>query len=149
MESFELWKDSMGFSYFKRPEEDFLKIALDVSTNIDSFSPDEIDRAILVLSNYHNFLSFQLGELSAKVKFGYDKLNYNIDLIANKFNASNSSERRALAIANDENIQSYKDSLEKEEFKKNTLQPVVDSLKIKIFALQKIYERRIRSLNVN
>ena len=143
------WREQAGLNYFVKPETDPLKGAIDLSVNIDDLDLVAIDKALLVLSNYHNYLSSQAGIIAARVMFLEDSLNSKIDLRAARYTQPTAAERRAIAVSKDENMQKLKERLTKEQTKQLMLRPIVDSIRLKIDALKKIYDRRGRAVNVS
>ena len=141
------WREQSGLNYFVKPESDPLKRAIDLSVNIDDLNMVEMDQTLLVLSNYHTYLSSQSGIIGARVLYLEDALNSKIDLKASRYTAPSAAERRAIAISRDEDMQLLKEKLNKEQTKQLMLRPIVDSIKLKIDALKKIYDRRGRSIN--
>lgn len=141
-EEIDAWRNSTGLSLFKRPDIDPLKVAIDVSNNIDDLNLEEIDMALLVLANYHCFLSSELGKISARVFYFEDLFSTKLDASAASLSAGTVGERKALAIRKYPEISEIKNSLIKEQSKQAMIKPVVDSIKLKIDALKKVYERR-------
>lgn len=137
----EKWRNDMGFNFLVRPEQDTLKSALELSTNINNLNVEEIDKVLLVLSAYHSFLSSQLGMLDARVSYLEDELNSKLNLKASKYTAPSAAERRAIAISRDKDAAQLDKKLIKEKSKKNMLRPIVDSIRVKIDAIKKIYDR--------
>lgn len=144
-EDVEKWRTDMGLDFLVRPGEDSLKSALELSTNIDSLNLEELDETLLVLSAYHNFLSSQLGMLSARVAYLEDELDSKLNLRAAKYSAPSAAERRAIAISKDKGLLQTEENCIGERIKLNMLKPIVDSIRLKIDALKKIYERRGRN----
>jgi hypothetical protein len=140
------WREQAGLNYFVKPEGDPLKKAIDLSVDIDDLNLVEMDKAMLVLSNYHSYLSSQAGIIAARVFFLEDELNSRIDLKASRYAAPSAAERRAVAISKDEDARKLKERLAKEQTKQLMLRPIVDSIRLKIDALKKIYDRRGRSV---
>ena len=141
-EEIEAWRNSTGISLFKRPDADPLKAAIDISNNIDELDLEAIDMALLVLANYHCFLATEIGRISARVLYLDDLFVTRIELSAAKISAATAGERRALALEKYPDISQIKENLIKEQSKQAMLKPILESLKLKIDALKKVYERR-------
>ena len=139
------WREKAGLNYFNKPENDPLKKAIDLSVNIDDVDLVYMDKVLLVLSSYHNYLSSQSGIIAARVSLLDEELNARLDLKAAKYSAPSAAERRAIAISKDEQCADIKKTLGKERSKQLMLRPILDSLKLKIDALKKVFDRRARA----
>ena len=142
----EEWRKNTGLEFFSRPMEDPLKNAIELSTGIDDLDLVGMDKALLVLSNYHNYLSSQMGIINARVIYLEDSYNSQLDLRAGKYTAPSIAERKAIAIAKSDDLGSLKEKLIKEQAKQAMLRPILDSIKLKIDALKKIFDRRGRNV---
>jgi hypothetical protein len=98
----------MGF--ITSPSEDPLRKAIQAGGELADANPRDIDEVVIVLTNYHFFLSSEMGRIYAALI------------------ATNSEMMRA---------------------KLNMIKPVVEAVKVKIDALKKIYDRKIRELQNN
>lgn len=144
-EEIEKWREQAGLNYFVKPGTDPLKKAIDLSVDIDDLNLVQMDETLLVLSNYHNYLSSQAGIIAARVSYLEEALSEKLDLKASRFTASSAAERRAIAVSRDDELKELKSRLSKEQSKQLMLRPIIDSVRLKIDALKKIYDRRGRN----
>lgn len=132
-----------------KPADDPLKAAIQFEPDdFDVVQPKELDRHLMVLTNYYSFVQSQLGIIGARLLYLEEQLNQKVNLRSHKFGASHASERRALAISKDEELKKLDVELAKEKAKSNMLTPIVFAIKNKIDSIKKIYDRKIREKNV-
>lgn len=143
-ETMRRWREESGLNLFGRPEEDPLKKAVDLAANIGDLSLEELDSTIIVLASYHNYLSSQVGIIGARVEYLEEAFNTNLDSRSARYSAPSAAERRAIAISKNEDLSNISKTLRKERSKQLMMKPLLDSVRLKIDALKKIYERKGR-----
>jgi|SRR5690606_15903002 len=141
------WRESLGFEYFVKPEEDPLKRAIELADTIDSESLADIDKALLVLSNYYSYLSSQYGIIGARVGYLQDELDYAVGARSLRVNVGSAVERKAVVVTKDDSLMELKKTLDKEKTKLTMIKPILDSVKVKIDSIKKVYDRRIRNVS--
>jgi hypothetical protein len=148
-EELETWRRTTGLEYLAKPEEDMLKNALEMSPKkIVDLDLRDLDALLIILANYHVYLSAQLGVISAKVSFLEDQLLRVVGPVASKYSAGSAVERRAIAIQRaDESVKKMDGQLSTEKIKLEMLRPVCDAVRTKIDTMRRIYDRRARERN--
>ncbi len=142
------WRKEMCLDMITKPEDDPLKAAVQFEpVDFDAVVPKEMDRHLMVLTNYYTFLQSQLGIISARTSYLEEQLNLKVNIRSQKFGASHASERRALAINKDAELMKLDGELGKEKAKFNMLNPIIIGIKNKIDSMKKIYDRKIRDRN--
>lgn len=148
-EELENWRKTTGLDFLAKPEEDVLKNALELTPKQTSgLDLKDLDALLIVLTNYHVYLSSQLGIVSAKAGFLDDELMKRVGPVASKYTAGSAHERRAIALARgDDSLKKLDAQLSSEKIKLEMLRPVCDAIRIKIDTLRRIYDRRARERN--
>lgn len=141
------WRENLGLEYFIKPDTDPLKKAIEMANDVEDESLAELDKALLVLSNYHAYLGSQFGIIGARVGYLQDELDYQVGARSAGYNAGSAVERRAIVVSRDENLNELRKSLDKEKTKLTMLKPILDSVKVKIDSIKKVYDRRIRNVS--
>lgn len=142
------WRKEMCLDMIVKPSDDPLKSAVQFEPiDFDAIHPKEMDRHLMVLTNYYSYLQSQLGTISARMSYIEEQLNLKVNIKAQRFGASHAAERRALAINKDVELKKLDDELSKERVKFNMLNPVIVGVKNKIDSMKKIYDRKIRDRN--
>lgn len=145
-EELENWRKTTGLDFLIRPDEDMLKTALEMSPKeIIGLDLRDLDGYLIIFSNYHVYLSSQLGIIGAKVGYLEDSLMKQAGPTASRITAGSAQERRAIAIQKgDESLKKIATQLGSERIKLEMLRPVVDAIRTKIDTMRRIYDRRAR-----
>ena len=133
----------MGLDFIRRPQEDKLKTAIELSSiQLDNVPLSDLDEFLLVLSNYYLFLGSQMGVLSARARFLSDDVSDKVASRGAKMDGGTAHERRALIISTNEEIGKLNNRLLETRAKLSMLEPVYDAVKLKVDSLKRIYFRR-------
>lgn len=133
----------MGLDFIKRPQEDKLRSAIELSTiQLDNMPLVDLDEFLLVLSNYYVFLGSEIGRLSARAKFLNDELQFKVSKKTSAIGGGTADERKALIVSLDESLSELNRKLTITRAKTQQLSPVYDAIKVKIDSLRRIYFRR-------
>jgi hypothetical protein len=142
-EEISAWRKGMGFDYIKRPAEDKLAAVFEVSSQmLDNIPLAELDDMLLILSNYYVFLGSEMGRISASIVFLTDSLKHSVAKKSSRMEGGTAMERHALIVAKDEELSVLNRKLIAANSKREMLQPIYDSIKIKIDSLKRVYFRR-------
>lgn len=133
----------MGLEFIRRPQEDKLKTAIELSSiQLDNVPLVDLDEFLLILSNYYLFLGSQSGILAARARVLSDDINDKVAKRGAKIEGGTAHERRALIISTDEEMGRLNNRLLETRAKLSMLEPVYDAIKMKIDSLKRIYFRR-------
>lgn len=137
------WRKDVGLDFIKRPYKDKLESAITCSSNeLDKMEMSELDELMIVLSNYHLFISSEIGRLSASIRFLDDKLNMSVAKKTAKMDKGTATERYALVIATSEDLSKENEKLTMARCKREQLYPIHDAIKIKLDIMKRIFFRR-------
>jgi len=126
-------------------KKDPLSIAIKImGREFGSLEFSDMDDIIISLSNYFGFLSKQVGEITARIIIFEDRLDLTVAPKASRYGASHARERRAIVIASHEDIGKLNNQLIEEKVKLEILKPICESIKMKVYSLNRIYERRVK-----
>ena len=141
------WRKIVGLDFIKCPDKDPLKFALELSSStIKNLPLEDIDEILLALSNYHIYLHSELCTIAARLLYLEDELNMLVAPVTSKLKGGHAMERRAIAICNSDKMLALNKQLLVEKAKFEMLKPVCETIRTKIFSLNKIYERRMKEL---
>lgn len=139
------WRGRVGLDFIKCPAKDPLKFALELgSSTIKNLPLEDIDEILLALSNYHIYLHSELGTITARVIYLENDLNMLVAPATSRLKGGHALERRAIAISANDKMIGLNKQLLAEKAKLEMLKPVCETIKTKIYSLNKIYERRLK-----
>ena len=126
-------------------KEDILEYALkSTGSELNSIDMSELDDVMIALTNYNIFINAQLGRLNAQAEFLENNLNKQMAEKVSRMGNGGFAERKILAISTVDKFNESDNNIKMVRSKINMLQPISNSLRIKIDCVKRIYDRRAR-----
>jgi hypothetical protein len=138
------WRMETGLDFIKRPDNDLLKQCIELDgRELKALSGEQLDEAILVLSNYYLYLRSESGAIAGRIETMEDVIASASCELLGSMQYSNAAERRAKAIKEPQ-MAPIASRVKEERAKRALLEPVVEGIRTKIDVLRRILERRAR-----